>query len=144
MIESVSKLTSKQVDEFILSSLVKANVMVKIELIASDVLHQLTHQRLHADFYLLVLPQAVNGQWTTDNRQRTMDNGQRSMDNGQRSTDNGQRSMDNGQWTTDNGQRSMDNGQWTMDNGQWIKESDLDRYAMPRLLEKLLERMKGE
>ena len=34
--------------------------------------------------------------------------------------------------------------EWPMADGQWIKESDLDRYAMPRLLEKLLERMKGE
>ena len=89
MIESVNKLTSKQVDEFIHSSLVKVNVKVKVELVASDVLHQLTHQRLHADFYCLTLPYAIENK-----------------------------------------------------KGQWIEEKSLDRYALPRLLEKLLEKIK--
>ena len=35
----------------------------------------------------------------------------------------------------------MFNGQWSMANGQWVEESDLDRYALPRLLEKLLEKL---
>ena len=89
MVESVNKLTSKQVDEFIHSSLVKVNVKVKVELLASDVLHQLTHQRLHADFYCLTLPNAIENK-----------------------------------------------------KGQWVEEKSLDRYALPRLLEKLLEKMK--
>ena len=69
MIESVNKLTSKQVDEFIHSSLVKVNVKIKTELIASNVLHQLTHQRLHADFYCLTLPNAIENekeQWVEE------------------------------------------------------------------------------
>ena len=84
MIESVNKLTSKQVDEFIHSSLVKVNIKIKTELVASDVLHQLTHQRLHADFYCLTLPTAYEST-----------------------------------------------------KGQWVEEKSLDRYALPRLLEKL-------
>ena len=100
-----------------------------LTLIASDVRHQLTHQRLHADLYLLALPQAndemkeapecpmVNGQWSMVNNQCPMPT--------------------NAQW-------SMVNGQWSMSNGQWVKESDLDRYALPRLLEKLLEKIKEE
>jgi A/G-specific adenine glycosylase len=92
MIESANKLTSEQVDEYIRSSLVKVGVKVKVELVVSDVRHQLTHQRLHADFYCLTLShKTVNGQWS---------------------------------------------------NGQWVKESDLDNYALPRLLEKLMEKMK--
>ena len=65
-----------------------------LSLIARDVRHQLTHQRLHADFYCLTLPHADD---------------------------------------------EMVNGKWS--NGKWIKESDLDRYALPRLLEKLLEKL---
>lgn len=87
VIESVNKLTNQQVDEFIHSSLLKANIKAKVELVASDVRHQLTHQRLHADFYLLTLPSAVESE-----------------------------------------------------EGTWVEESDLDRYALPRLLEKLLEK----
>ena len=120
VIESVSKLTSKQVEEFIHSSLVKANVKVKIELIASDVLHQLTHQRLHADFYLLVLPQ-VNNETVI---------GKAPLSPFRKEE-------------TDSSEPKLSE-EWPMADGQWIKESDLDRYAMPRLLEKLLERMKGE
>lgn len=120
MIESVNKLTSKQVDEFIHSSLVKANVKVKIELIASDVLHQLTHQRLHADFYLLVLPQVDN------------------------ETVIGKAPLNPFRKEETDSSEPKLSEKWPMADGQWIKESDLDRYAMPRLLEKLLERMKGE
>lgn len=89
MIESDKKLTSKQVDEFIHSSLVKVSVNIKVDLIAQDVRHQLTHQRLHADFYCLTLPSADRNA-----------------------------------------------------KGQWVEEKSLDRYALPRLLEKLLEKMK--
>ncbi len=88
MIESDCKLTSKQVDEFIHASLVKVSVNVKVELLAQGICHQLTHQRLHADFYCLTLPFA-------DEKMQ----------------------------------------------GQWVEESDLDRYALPRLLEKLLEKL---
>ena len=88
MIESDCKLTSKQVDEFIHASLVKVSVNVKVELLAQGICHQLTHQRLHADFYCLTLP-------FTDEKMQ----------------------------------------------GQWVEESDLDRYALPRLLEKLLEKL---
>ena len=62
----------------------------KLELIARDVRHQLTHQRLHADFYCLTLPAVA---------EETV-------------------------------------------NGKWIDEASLDHYALPRLLEKLLEKMK--
>ena len=58
-------------------------------LLAQDVRHQLTHQRLHADFYLLTLPACD-----------------------------------------------------TQIKGQWVEEKFLDRYALPRLLEKLLEKMR--
>jgi len=58
-------------------------------LLAQDVRHQLTHQRLHADFYCLTLPN-TNGKWA---------------------------------------------------DGRWVNESDLDSYALPRLLEKLLEKL---
>lgn len=60
-----------------------------LSLIASDVRHQLTHQRLHADLYLLSLPHAIENI-----------------------------------------------------KGTWVEEDSLDRYALPRLLEKLLEKMK--
>lgn len=58
-----------------------------LELIVQDLRHQLTHQRLHADFYRLTLSAADNHP-----------------------------------------------------EGFWVKETDLDHYAMPRLLGKLLER----
>ena len=90
MIESVKKLTSKQVEEFIHSTILEDKVNVKIELIAQDVLHQLTHQRLHTDFYCLTLPSAD-----------------------------------------------------TRIKGRWVEEKSLDRYALPRLLEKLLEKLKN-
>ena len=89
MVESSCKLTSKQVDEYIHSSIVEVNVKVKVELVAQNVLHILTHQRLHTDFYCLTLT-------TAD----------------------------------------------TQIKGQWVEEKFLDRYALPRLLEKLLEKIK--
>lgn len=57
-------------------------------LICQDVRHQLTHQRLHADLYVLTLPQV---------RPEA--------------------------------------------EGLWIKEADLDQYAIPRLIEKLLGKL---
>jgi len=90
MTESACKLKSKQVEEFIHSSILKDEVNIKVELIAQDVLHQLTHQRLHTDFYCLTLLSAE-----------------------------------------------------TQMKGQWIEEKSLDRYALPRLLEKLLEKLKN-
>ena len=98
MIESDCKLTSEQVDEFIRSSLVKVGVKVKVELVACDVRHQLTHQRLHADFYCLTLQSSKTFRGS--------------------------------------------NSQSSIVNYQLVKESDLDNYALPRLLEKLLEEMK--
>ena len=75
----------------------------ELSLIARDIRHQLTHQRLHADFYCLTLPSSTsNFQFSTFFRLR------------------------------------LTGGK----NFQLIKESDLDRYALPRLLEKLLEKMK--
>ena len=65
----------------------------RLTLVARDVCHQLTHRRLHADFYCLTLPQT--------------------------------------------GHEIADDG-WLV-----IKESDLDRYALPRLLEKLTVRLHG-
>ena len=57
-------------------------------LIARDIRHQLTHQRLHADFYRLTLPYPC-----------------------------------------------------PVDDYQWVKESEIDHYALPRLLEKMLEKL---
>lgn len=88
MIEGVSKLTREQVDASVRSMLNVQRPMVNVELIASDVRHQLTHQRLHADFYLLELPAAT-----------------------------------------------------TLPEGRWVDEADIGDYALPRLLEKLLERL---
>lgn len=62
MIESAGPLTLAEVEE-------KVKVKAKLELVAQDVRHQLTHQRLHADFYLLTLPTAyesIKGQWVEE------------------------------------------------------------------------------
>ena len=79
----------------------------KLELIARDVRHQLTHQRLHADFYCLTLPHTNN-------------------------------EMGNGTLLSPGHQPERE--KWA--NGKWIDETSLERYALPRLLEKLLEKMK--
>lgn len=102
LIESVNKLTSKQVDEFIHSSLIKVNVKVKFELVASDIRHQLTHQRLHADLYLLELNLSLSDE-------------------------------------TEEGLPFLSLGEGR--EGSWVKESEIDNYALPRLLEKLLEKL---
>ena len=85
MIESACKLTSKQVDEFL-----QCKGQYSLTLVASDIRHQLTHQRLHADFYCLTLPSSE-----------------------------------------------------TQLEGKWVEEKLLDHYALPRLLEKLLEKLKS-
>lgn len=90
MIESEKPLTMSEVEQ----NLPLDGVGGELSLIARDVRHQLTHQRLHADFYCLTLED-----------QTTLPPFRRS-------------------------------------NVQWIKESDLDQYALPRLLEKLLEELK--
>ena len=85
LIESEKPLTMAEIEGLLPSG----EAGGELQLIAQNVLHQLTHQRLHADFYCLTLPN-TNSKWT-DNK--------------------------------------------------WINESDLDRYALPRLLEKLLEKL---
>jgi len=92
LIESDRPLTMKEVEEKVKD--IFHFSLFTFHFVARDVRHQLTHQRLHADFYCLTLPHADD---------------------------------------------EMVNGQWS--NGKWIKESDLDRYALPRLLEKLLEKL---
>jgi A/G-specific adenine glycosylase len=108
-----------------------------------------------------------NVQCSMFNGQRSMVNGQWSMVNGQWSMVNGQWSMVNGQWSMFNGQWSMFNGQCLKQGYRhvlthqvlladfylietdsrpdlppdfiWIAEADLDSYALPRLVERLLE-----
>ncbi|MBO4550887.1 MAG: A/G-specific adenine glycosylase [Bacteroidaceae bacterium] len=88
MIESDKPLLMAEVEQRLNCQLSINNC--QLQLVAVDVRHQLTHQRLHADFYCLTLPSANECFPTTF----------------------------------------------------WVKESDLDKYALPRLLEKLLERLK--
>lgn len=87
LIESDRPLTQSEVEEKVKD--VFQSSIFNFHFIARDVRHQLTHQRLHADFYCLTLPHAND----------------------------------------------------EMVNGKWIRESDLDRHALPRLLEKLLEKL---
>ena len=99
MIESEAPLSTEEVEQRIRTNRFaleegifnsqSSTLNLQLQLVARDVRHQLTHQRLHADFYCLTLPNS-NGKGI---------------------------------------------------NGKWVKESDLDRYALPRLLEKLLEKL---
>ena len=89
LIESEAHMSIAEVEQQIKGQLSIADYQLR--LVARDIHHQLTHQRIHADFYCLTLPQGA-----------------------------------------------MDNGQWTMDDGRWVKESEFDHYALPRLLEKIL------
>ena len=89
MIESEKPLSMADVEQQLHNQWSMVNGQWSITFVASNVLHQLTHQRLHADFYCLTLP-AAN----------------------------------------------------TQIKGQWVEEKSLDRYALPRLLEKLLEKIK--
>ena len=81
MIESKKPLTMAEVEGSLPGG--------ELALLAQDVRHLLTHQRLHADFYCLTLPSS-----------------------------------------------------YKQAKGQRVEESDLDRYALPRLLEKLLEKIR--
>jgi A/G-specific adenine glycosylase len=100
LIESERPLTMAEVEQKLSNQWPIGNGRWQITLVARDVLHQLTHQRLHADFYCLTLPAS--------------------------------------QCPVSNGGKS--NVQW--EEGQWVEEKSLDHYALPRLLEKLLERLK--
>ena len=100
LIESERPLTMAEVEQKLSNQWPIGNGRWPITLVARDVLHQLTHQRLHADFYCLTLPAS--------------------------------------QCPVSNGRKS--NVQW--EKGQWVEEKSLDHYALPRLLEKLLERLK--
>ena len=88
MIESETPLTMAEVEK----ALPIEGVREGLSLVASDVRHILTHQRLHADFYCLTLKKPVP---------------------------------------------------FRENDGRWVNETDLDRYALPRLLEKLLEKLKA-
>lgn len=81
----------------------------RLTAIARDVRHLLTHQRLHADFYCLTLPQRTLVQGATCNTPRPVS------------------------------EASAE--ECPMHNVKWVHESELDRYALPRLLLKLLERL---
>ena len=105
MIESAEKLTGKQVDELIHSSMPDA----QLSIIAQDVRHQLTHQHLHADFYCLTL-QAPSSFLSGNNCQ----------------------------WSSAPYQSALVLKHPRITDYQLIQESDLDRYALPRLLEKIL------
>lgn len=93
MIESDKPLTMAEVEK----KLPIPTLGGELLLLAQNVLHQLTHQRLHADFYCLTLPASPPTPlpWATGKTK-----------------------------------------------GQWVEEKSLDRYALPRLLEKLMEKMK--
>ncbi len=118
LIESDKPLSAKEVELKINTTLHSS--LFTLHSIAYGIRHQLTHQRLHADFYLLILPQVNN----------EMVIGKAPLSPFRKKE-------------TDSSEPKLSE-EWPMADGQWIKESDLDRYAMPRLLEKLLERMKGE
>ena len=101
MIESDAPLTMEEVEQQLNCQLSIINC--QLQLVACDVRHQLTHQRLHADFYRLTLSSGARGK-------------------GQRAD-------------------SENNCQLSIVNYQLVKESDLDRYALPRLLEKMLDKL---
>jgi len=104
LIESEKPLTIEEVEKCLSNSISKGKEspfkkeIEGLSLVARDIRHQLTHQRLHADFYCLTLPVADSQLSTFTFQLSTLD-------------------------------------------FQLVKESDLDRYALPRLLEKLLEKL---
>lgn len=84
----------------------------RLTAIAGDVRHLLTHQRLHADFYCLSLPQKILVPGATgDTLQSVIE---------------------------------ASAEECPMHNVRWVHESELDRYALPRLLVKLLERLSSQ
>lgn len=84
----------------------------RLTAIASDVRHLLTHQRLHADFYCLSLPQKILVPGATDDTLQSV------------------------------AEASAE--ECPMRDVRWVHESELDRYALPRLLVKLLERLSSQ
>ena len=106
LIESEAPLPIEEVEKVLSNSPLKGGMSLfkedleGLSLIATNVCHQLTHQRLHADFYCLTLPADVF-QPSTPSRLR------------------------------------LTGGK----DFQLVNESDLDRYALPRLLERLLEKL---
>lgn len=97
LIESEKPLTMAEAEEKIKS--IFQTSQFTFHFVVGNVLHQLTHQRLHADLYVLELPAAD----VKKNKQPASEEKKKEI---------------------------------------WIKESDLDHYALPRLLEKLLDKMK--
>lgn len=97
LIESEKPLSMAEAEEKIKS--IFQTSQFTFHFVVGNVLHQLTHQRLHADLYVLELPAA-------DEKKKK-------------------------QPASEENKKEI-----------WIKESDLDHYALPRLLEKLLEKMK--
>ena len=90
LIESEKPLTTAEIERLLPCGKYRG----ELQLIAQNVLHQLTHQRLHADFYRFTLPSAA---------------------------------------------QENAKGKWSY--CKWVNESDLDRYAFPRLLDKLMEKL---
>ena len=101
VIESDAPLSTTEVEREINCQLSIVNC--QLQLVARDVRHQLTHQRLHADFYRLT--------------------------------------SSSGAGSEERGARGENNYQLSIVNYQLVKESDLDRYALPRLLEKMLDKL---
>lgn len=97
LIESEKPLTMAEAEEKIKS--IFQTSQFTFHFVVGNVLHQLTHQRLHADLYILELP-------ADDVKKKE-------------------------QPTSEEKKKEI-----------WIKESDLDHYALPRLLEKLLDKIK--
>lgn len=97
LIESEKPLTMAEAEEKI--KRIFQTSQFTFHFVVGNVLHQLTHQRLHADLYILELPAAD----VKKKKQPASEEKKKEI---------------------------------------WIKESDLDHYALPRLLEKLLEKMK--
>lgn len=98
IIESSQPLQAKDIEQVLKEgSLLHEN---RLQLIAQDVRHQLTHQRLHADLYLLDIP------YTEE-----VDKDSESL---------------------------LVHKDW---EGNWVNECDMDQYALPRLLEKLLKKI---
>ena len=94
MIESEKPLTTREIEQRL--NCQSSIVNCQLQLVAQGVLHQLTHQRLHADFYYLTLEDPL----------------------------------------------PFLREESSIVNYQLVKESDLDNYAFPRLLVKLLEKIK--
>ena len=108
MIESEEPLTAGEIEQRLNRQL--PNVNCELQLVDQNVRHQLTHQRLHTDFYCLTLEDL--NPLTTDPLAPFWGNNEDPL------------------------------APFRGNNGQWIKESDLDNYALPRLLEKLLEKLR--